>query len=146
MVVRSGWYRMRLITIQQASEELGLSIASLHGTNANKYQRFRVKTEDSRVIMFDIDGFLKWQGLKESLKEKSKLLVEYLHFICDMPYSKIAQLAKTNVTTVQALNYGYEIALRIVRQIAYIFPFHLIRFDEYYSWKPAPRITRKAIA
>lgn len=128
---------MRLITIQQAADELGISVVSLHGTNGNQYQDFRHKTENSRVIMFDIDGYLELQNKKESLTEKAKLFVEYLFHIEGMSYVEMAKIANLkNHQQISTCIFGFKYARKFVRAFSIHRPFHIMRFDQYYNWQP----------
>jgi len=133
---------MSLVTIKQASELIGVSVVSLHGKKNTKYSRFRHNTP-GKIIMFDIDGYRKQEDLRISLTEKCKLMVEYMVHIENFTYSWIAKSAKVNVQSVASTDYAYPLAIKIVRAIAKLRPFTLIRFDEYYRWKTAPMVGRR---
>ena len=135
---------MRLITIQQASEELKISVGSLYGTNKNRYQNFRHRTED-KTIMFDIDGYLKMQGDKESLTEKTMLFVEYLNKVEGMGYTDISTLTGQNKQQMASLTFGFKYAYKLIKAFATQRPFHLKRFDEYYGWDHVQLQTKKIL-
>ena len=132
---------MELVSIQEASDRLGISIVSLHGNANTKYEKFRHR-EEGKKLLFDIQGFEHREALREELREKTKLLVEYLRHIEGMGYGVIAKLAGIDSQNVYSGIYGYGTALKIVRSVAYSLPFHLLRFDEYYGYKTAPIVRR----
>ena len=126
------------ITIQEASERIGVSIVSLHGYKNTKYQQFRHKPIGAKVVLFDILGYEKQANLMESLKAKAGLFIEYLREIEGITYSDMAILSKTCVSTLSDHSFGEKVALKLVRAFAIQRPYHLKRFDKYYSYKTAP--------
>ena len=123
-----------MIPVKEACEKLGISDTAI--CISKKYAPFyKSASKGKHNAMFDIKGYRERQILISELVEKSKLLVEYLRHIENMTYKEITRLTKVAWQTIYSLDYGEGVAYRIVSAIAYLRPFHLKRFDEYYGFK-----------
>lgn len=134
-----------MITIQEASERIGISVASLHGKENKKYKRFRKNIPSSRVMMFDIKGYEKMEGLNIQLISRVGQLIEYLNKEENMKYSYIAKMTRSHIAAISSLKFGIDVAFRVAKILATQRPFHVQRFDEYYGWKHIPRKTIKVL-
>ena len=124
------------IPVMEACERLGISNSSI--CISAKYKRFYIKSpKDKRAAFFDIEGYLKFEQLKESLVAQVGLLVEYLYYIEEMAYTEIAKLSNISVQQLHRLSFGFETALKIAKAIREFRRFHWKRFHQYYNYKAA---------
>ena len=107
---------------------------SLYGTKYGRYSDFRYETE-GKAVMFDIDGFQKYNDLKVEMTEKTKLFIEYLRHEENMTYAKISTIAKISFQSVSDLKLGYKLALKLCVRFRDLYPFHWRRFHDYYGYK-----------
>ncbi len=125
---------MRHIPISIACEKLGVESCTM--INSAKYNQFYKRSDNgTKNASFDMDGYLKYDDIKNTLTEKVKLMVEYLHHIEGISYTKLSVLTGVHVQAIALHTFAYKKALRIALYVREFMPFQFKRFDEYYTWK-----------
>ena len=133
-----------MITPKEASIQLGVHHTTL--LSSNKYNKFYIKpSEGRRDARFDLDAYLHWQEVENSLTAQVGLLVEYIHHVENVSYEAIAQLSKVHVVHLHAHNFGFKMALKIARAIREFRFFWMKRYLEYYSYNSDITIKRQRL-
>ena len=127
---------MSHIPLKRASEILGVEDSAI--VTSNRYKPFYKKSDKgTRNASFDLQGYLKYEETKETLTEKVKLMVEYLHHIEEVSYMSLSRMTGIHIQAIALLTFGYKNALKLAIYVREFMPFHFKRFDEYYGWRPS---------
>jgi hypothetical protein len=130
------------VPLKEACEVLEITEGAICASK--KYKPFYHKSDPKkRKASFDLKGYRHREDIETQLTEKAKLFVEYLLHIENMTAKQIEIVAKVPNQCIYTHQFSTGMALRLVKAFAIHRPFHLKRFDEFYTWEHKARQTTK---
>ena len=130
------------IPLKEAAELLGVCDTVFY--TSKKYEPYFKPSVDGKrnTACFNYQAYAKHDDLKYELTEKTKLFVEYMHYIEGWDYTKIAKVGNIHVQSIHMHSFGYERALEICLKFRNYYPFHFKRFDAYYGFRESQRLAK----
>jgi len=121
-----------LLPLAEAGEELGVNPCTFYDKQYEKYTEFIHEVDG--VKMMDVIGFKDKQAKKSELLHRVRQFVSYMHEEEGETYSKIATVSEADHQSISKLEFGYDIALKILLWYAKNDRFAIVRFDKFYGW------------
>lgn len=129
---------MSHVSLKEACNYLDVEDCTI--INSAKYNAFYKRSDKgTKNASFNLSGYLKYRDTMDSLTEKVKLLIEYLHHEEKVSYQSLSNLTGVHVQAIALHTFAYKKALIIAVYVREFMPFHFKRFDEYYDWKQSTK-------